>query len=121
MDHLDKLMPVLDKLAEYDKQTAELTTVSQDAASARADTGDLRPMLARNIWIAIMALAILLGAAIVAEIVLKDDHKPESDLMVSFTGMVTYLLARLGDVYGWGFGGVQKNEAGTIVRETLQK
>lgn len=116
---LSALQPFLDKIEEGQKQAAELTTASEDAASARAGTADLRPMLARNIWAAVMILAILLGAAIVAEIILKDDHKPESDLMVSFTGMVTYLLARLGDVYGWGFGGVQKNAVDTTVQNAI--
>lgn len=117
---LDELAPLLDKIEAGQKQAVDLSTASADAASARSGTPDLRPMLARNIWVAVMILAILLGAAIVAEIILKDDHKPESDLMVSFTGMVTYLLARLGDVYGWGFGGVQKNEAGAAVQEAIK-
>lgn len=120
LDQLDKLMPLFDKLAAGQKQASDLTIASEDAASARAGTQDLRPMLARNIWVAMILILVGLATVMGLQVWLTDSHTPDAALLVSFTGLIGYMTGRLGDVYGWAFGGVQKNSADTVTTQVLK-
>ncbi len=75
LDHLDKLMPVLDKLDEYDQRARADEVTARDAASKRAaiDKWDMTPWL---VWFAgatATALVIALTAALIYQAIWKDD------------------------------------------------
>ena len=117
--YLDKIAPMLDKLAQYEAAADARTVTAQDAASNRAGAENLRPPLARNVWIAVASVSLVLGVAIVLEIALSTDHRPQNDLIVLFGTMVTYILARLGDVYGYAFGGTQPSRAADLASAAI--
>lgn len=121
LDYLDKIAPMIDRIAKGEADAAARTVASQDAAAGRTDSATLRPALARNVWIAVAILSAGILSIIGLEVALRDSHQADNDLMVLLATMVTYMLARLGDVYGFAFGGVQQSQAGTIAVQAAQK
>lgn len=108
VDWLQGISPMLDKMADYERQAAERTRQSQDAAAQRPDAKDLRPLLAKAIWAAMGVISAGLMAAIIVQVSITEAHKADAELVLAFSTLVTYMLARLGDVYGYAFGGVEK-------------
>ena len=119
--YLAQIAPLADRIAAYEDAAVRNSVLSQDAADKREGAKDLRPELARNIWLGVAAGAVVLAAVMLVQIVLRDDHKADNEYVVAFVGLMPYLLARLGDVYGYAFGGVMKAGAADAVRDVLKK
>lgn len=113
LEFLDKIAPILEQAARWEAEARKDTIVAQDAASNRADGAGLRQRMLVLIWGSVAVLAAFLCVMVILQIIMTDTHKPDNDLVVLFGTTLTYLLARVGDMTGYAFGGVSQSAAAT--------
>ncbi len=124
VEYLNHLLPVLDRLADYEKAAWQAEEASRDAAAARgrADVMDLAPMLAVSA-VALVALTLLALAAIMGiQAWFLPNHEPTTALLtlvgpllgVVFTGAFAV-------VYSYRFGSSRSSAAKDVVLGEIAK
>ena len=111
---IDKLMPLYDRINEYELKARAADIVSMDAAAARgrADAFDLAPMLAGCavglVGLILIALFVLMGIQAYD----SADHEP-STAMLTLAGPLlgTVFTAAFAAVYGYRFGSSRSSSA----------
>ena len=94
-DYLNQMAPLLDKLAQNDKDTAALDEISRDAGAARGrqDSTDLGPLIATYIFRMCAATFVVLGAIMGIQAWFLPTHEPS-------TAMLTLVGPLLGGMFG---------------------
>jgi len=124
MDHLDKLLPVLDKLAEADRATWDAEESSRDDAAKRgqADAFDLAPMLAAAaialVFFCLLALLTIMGI----QAWKLEDHEPTT-AMYSLLGPLLGVVftGAFAAVYAYRFGSSRSSSAKDVILGQLAK
>lgn len=107
LDYLDKIAPLLDKLAMHEIAVRKAADDSADRAAARGqkDARDIAPMLAVA-GIALFAVALLMvGGSLVIQMLRDTDHQVDP-LLASLLTILIYAAARIAEAaYRYRFGG----------------
>lgn len=98
LDYLDKLAPLLDKIALQEKALWAARDASADAAGARArqDKVDIAPLLVRNGTYDFRGAMVGIMALLGVQMYFADDHRPDPTL-TGFLGLFAYGVIRLMD------------------------
>lgn len=120
---LDRLAPLLDKLAGWDKQAWDAEEVSRDAASRRAaaEPNDQDVFLTRAIVLMVVAMMIVLGALIAVLQYLKADAGTIGTLVGLFAGAGGTVIAKFGTRYDHRYGSSRSSGAKDVVISELSR
>jgi len=123
VEQLNKMTPLFDRLAAYDKQTAELELASRNAAAGRGqqDKEDISPFLSRSsTYIVGLSTLVLLGAIIAALFI-----DPDGKAAIALVGLGGPLLQRafsnLAEVFSYRYGGTSTGNASEVARSEVAK
>lgn len=111
LDYLDKLAPLLDKIAAQEKALWAARDASADAAGTRGrlDRVDIAPALVRNGTVDFRGALIGIIALLAIQMYFDENHKPDPTLS-GFLGLFAYGVIRLMDrPSAYRFGGAFEN------------
>ena len=120
---LDKVAPLFDKIAAYDKQQAELELAARDAAAARGqkDKVDISPFLARSsTYIVGLSTLVLLGG-IIAALFIDADGKASIALVGLGGPLLQRAFSNLSEVFAYRYGGTSTGNAAEAARSAISK
>lgn len=110
-DHLVKMQPFFDKLAQLESSQHSEYMASQEAAAHRINTDWLRKILVnanlRNLGAAVIGVV----AITIVQTILSTDHKPLSELLLLLTAIVTTFINTYSKQNDFGFGSSPGSEA----------
>lgn len=120
---IDRLAPVLDKMAGWDRQAWDASEASSAAAAERAqhESADLAPMLAAWAVRGMFAMIALLGLIIIAQIIWAPDHKPSGELLAALTGLMMLAASKSNTVYDYRFGSSRGSSSKDVVIAELNR
>jgi muramidase (phage lysozyme) len=121
LDTLDRMAPILDKIAELDKQSWSAEEASRDAAAARRrlDEYDMaKPLLFGSMGV-VLALIIFVGAVAVVQLVMTGEIKTE--IWAALTGVIGWATAKVGSLFDYRFGTSRSSGAKDVVIGELSK
>lgn len=121
LDYLDKVAPMLDRLAQYDAAQWRAAMEGRDAASARAarDRTDLGPFLAKvTAAIALLVVVASIGA-VAAQVALTSDHEPTVGLIGLVGPLITLALKLFADVVAYRFDGTPTSNAANAANAAI--
>lgn len=120
MDTLERMAPLLEKLAEWERKDWDATEASRDAAGKRARSE------AYDMTFALMVAAfagvglITLTVTAIAVIQALKIGKVDSEILFALSGLIGWMTAKAGTIYDYRFGGVSRTSAAMIVRDEFQ-
>jgi muramidase (phage lysozyme) len=118
LDHLDKLLPVLDKLATFDKDAWSAEEASRDAAAerGRADGFDLGPLLGKAAVALVAAILLAMFAIMGVQTWLLDEHEPTTAILTMASSLFGIVFSTaFGAIYGYRFGSSRSSSAKDVV------
>lgn len=120
---LDRMAPVLDKLAQWDKQTAEIALAGRDAAQARGarDKVDIGPMLTYAGVLLVGLTLLLLLAGMGVQMWFASDHKPDTTLIALIGPLLGVVYKVFSELYAYRFDGTPKSNAADAMMTELAK
>lgn len=123
LETIDRLAPILDKMAGWESQawTAEESSREAAAARARAEANDLAPMLATWAVKGLVGMIVVLALLVVAQIVWSPDHKPSGELVTALTGLMMMFAGKANTVYDYRFGSSRSSGAKDVVIGELSR
>lgn len=121
LDTLDKMLPLLDKMVQWDKAGWEAEEASRDDATKRAadDPNDQDPYLTRAIVRIVVGLLLVTGALI--GIAMWRNSTELNALIVFFTTIGGGVAAKFGTRYDHRYGSSRSNSAKDIVIGELSR
>lgn len=131
-DYFAKLSPMLDKVAEYDKRTREVSDESHDKAARRADSPEgwkLRWVQAsftqKMLAVAAVVIAVLIAVMTISLVWIPDAASAAilnliGQLVILLVGVITMVANTFRDQNGFSFGGTADNNAASIARTEIE-
>lgn len=112
LDYLDKLAPLIDRLAQHELAMRKASDDSADRAATRGqkDAKDIAPMLA-IMGLAIFGIALLMvGGSLLVQMLKDSDHQVDP-LLASLLTILIYAAARMAEAaYRYRFGGTADSQ-----------
>lgn len=120
---IDRLAPVLDKMAQWDAQAWDAEERSRDTAAKRAaaEGVDLAPMLANWAVKGMFAMIAVLATIVVVQIIWSPDHKAAAELTTSLTALIMLAAAKVNTVFDYRFGSSRSSGAKDVVIGELSR
>jgi muramidase (phage lysozyme) len=118
---LSELMPLFDKLAEFDKQTAQIAREGRDAASERAlrDRWDMTPWLVLFAGGTATVVVLALLGAIIYQAVTGD--RQIDGVLIGLAGpLLAISMAVWREIFGYRFDGTPTSNAANAINAELQ-
>ena len=117
LDHLDKIMPILDKLTDIERGAWSAEIEGRDAASRRAlqDKFDSAPVLVWGGLAMTGAIIIALLGMMAWQMYLSDSHDPSVALIALAGPIVTLAVKALMEVYAYRFDGNKDSAAKDVL------
>jgi len=123
LDYMDKIAPMIDKIAEMDKARWAADLASADAAGARGrgDRVDIAPRLIKHSDIAFLAALIAVGVGLSVQTYFSATHTPDGTLIGLLTILV-YAVSRVFETpFRYRFGGVHESDATGIAGSAIAR
>ena len=122
LDTLERMAPLLDKLAAWDEKARAADEASMDAASARAhgESTDMARPLLYGAFAVVGALIFLVGAVVAIQI-FKSDGQVATEVWAALTGLIGWATAKAGSIYDYRFGTSRSSAAKDIVIGELSR
>lgn len=122
---LEKMAPMLDKIAEHDKVVWEAEENSHNAAAARASSSPADDWMAKTLVIGILLicafLILLVSGVAITQVALLEERSPTTEVWAALTGIIGTTLGILGTVYAFRFGTTKINSIKDITVEQLSR
>jgi muramidase (phage lysozyme) len=121
LDTLDRMAPLLDKIAEWDQQEWSAEEASKDAAAARRRLEEYdmaKPLLIGSLGVVLMLILFVGGVAIV-QLVKTDEINTE--IWAAMTGLIGWATAKAGSLFDYRFGTSRSSGAKDVVIGELSK
>lgn len=121
LDELAKMAPILDKLAQWDKEawTAEEESRNAAAGRAREETYDMTPLLLRGAFAVVGALIAMVGGIVVTQVVKNDS--PDTATWSALTGLIGWATGTVTTIYAYRFGTTRNSSAKDVVIGELSR
>lgn len=121
LDNLSKMAPILDKIAEWDKQAWAAEEGSRDQAAARAkgEEYDMTKLLLYGLGGFVFVLLGILAAVIGVQI--YKDGVVATEVWAQFAGIIGSVLGIAGTIYAYRFGTSRSSGAKDVVINELSR
>lgn len=121
LDRIAQLGPLIDKVAQYDREMLAAGIAGRDAAAKRQvmDKSGAVRMLVKSTLLMVAATAALGLVAILAQIILLDDHKPSTELVVLVSPLLTIIYTNYKEMVAYFFDGTPTSNATAIARDAI--
>lgn len=115
LDTLDRIAPMLDKMAAWEQQAWAASEASMDAAAARAraEEYDMTPMLLRGAFVVLGLLILLVGCIVVVQV--YQSGSPDTATWSALTGLIGFATATVTVIYAYRFGTTRSSGAKDVV------
>lgn len=121
LDTLDRLAPLLDKLAAWDKGAWDAEEASRSAAAERAhaDGYDMAQPLLIGSFVLVACLIICVFAVIGVQ--MWKGSKVDTEVWAALTGLIGWATAKAGSIYDYRFGTSRSSAAKDVVIGELSR
>jgi hypothetical protein len=120
LETLEKLQPLLDKVAKWDSETAAAHEASMDAAAKRA-AGDAYEMAPLLVWAAFILIGVLVLGLMAAVLVQVVQGKVNTEVWAALTGVIGWATGIGGLIYNYRFGTSRSSAAKDVVIGELNR
>ena len=125
LDKLQEMIPLLEKLNEWELKSRELEEKAREVASERnlrevsAGGYDMtRPLVLDSLFGVNVLILIVAAVAVVQAI---KTGKVDTEIWAAFTGLIGWRTAKAGTLYDYRFSGTTRTNASAIVETQLRK
>lgn len=124
LDALEKLAPLLDRIATHDLKTWEAEEASRDAAGARGRAdgeNDVGPLIVRAVIGIVVGILVGLFAIMGIQTGMSAAHEPSTSMLTLVGPLIGAVFGSLGTIVAYRFGTTRNNSIKDITVEQLSR
>lgn len=124
LDALEKLAPLLDRIAAHDLKTWEAEEASRDAAGARGRAdgeNDVGPLIVRAVIGIVIGILVGLFAIMGIQTAMSAAHEPSTSMLTLVGPLIGAVFGSLGTIVAYRFGTTRNNSIKDITVEQLSR